>query len=1242
MQKESFVEQSTRNHGVRYGSLTGPFLKAGCLLVALLLAGMLSTVFAQVITSSITGVVVDATQARIPGATVTLMNHQDGTLVREIKSNEQGFFRFSDLLLGTYDVKVEESGFDTFLKTGLVITSTDDVSLGNVILKAGSEATTIVVHAETVTVDTTTANNENSLSAADLSDVKVRSDDPMEAMTLLPGMTDNASGTRDAPSTTSVANIYTNGIRSNSKNIMIDGAASLDPGSGANVNAMPSSAMIAEMKVVASNYRADSGRNAGPTVTIVTKGGSSVIHGSFDFPFRNEFFNANSPDEINKGLPRPEYRLILPSYTLSGPILIPHVIGSSSRLFFMVAQQYQYQKQDVGPKSSTMPTTAELQGNFAQSIGKNYAPITVNYCYQIGQPAGYSSCSKQTTIPTSLISPEGQAILSLFPLQAPGACCGPGSIAQNLTGAINASNYTYDGYGTVNRSVSMFRVDWNPTPTFQTYARVLYSPETDVAPYNGSYGLGSSGSGYGFSNMSMFKGNFKNVRVGWGFLGSATNTFSSSLLNTLSVSVATTRVQGSAEDPSLITTAGTGISLPSLYSGNNPNGWLPTITTGAGNRSGGPEFALDSSFPAQEHLHTLSITDNLTKVKGVHALAVGVYTEAVRRNYWANGANSGGVNVQGAYSFAEDSQNVCDTGDTFANVLVGCIDSYTQTQNRPKAYLRFKNLEFYGQDEWRATPRLTLSMGVRLYHDPPAHDALNQFSIFVPSLWNQNTAPYLYMPGCTGTAYCTSSVATVSGSTINTNIREAYDPRTLTPVAYAYKGLIVPGSGNALDGILKAGSNGLPRSVFTSPFLSYGPRFGFNYSLTPDGRTVLKGGFGIYYDRYPLQNQLNLLSNPPTTNAGSMNYLDSYTVLSSVTGMQTPPTLYTMPTGKHQPPTNHAFSLEIQRAVGRNGMIDVAYVGSVSQHMIASRFINPEPMYSQLSTLNPQNVDISQSKTGCGGTVCMLASNFLVPYRGYSNITMQFLEDDSNYNALQIAFSKQYANGHIRINGNYTFGKALGDAYGDWARIATYTNEPLNFRGPLNAIDRRNIINGWYVVSLPDLRRYTHSRFLSITLREWNASGIVRYSSGAPFNPSLTIDTVPSNGGITGSTDAARPVVVNPHAKLTGGDVNGRFGAPAYGTWGNMGIDSLNFPSWINFDTSLYREFRTSRKVTTRFMAESYNTPNSSIINSVNTELEYAKPGATSNEYSYFDTPQGTGNYFRRGRVIQFDLSARW
>jgi len=1215
---------------------------------------------AQIITSSVSGTVVDPTKAAIKGATVTLSTASNPK-VRQIKTNSDGYFDLADIQPGTYSITVDAPRFDSLVETDIIVTAAQNISMGQLQLAVGSVNETVTVTTNPSGIDHETPNSESQLSTKELENLPTRSYDIMEALTLLPGVADSAAGQHDSPSTTSGTTLNINGMQTYSENVMIDGVASTDPADGATINTLPSIGMIQELKLTASNFRADSGRNAGPSIIMVTKGGSENFHGAFNLPVRNEWFDANDPDRKRQNLPKEPYRLVLPDVTLTGPLIIPHVISRQQHLFFAVSAQFQAQSSDPLPatKTITVPTLAERQGNYTLSTILNNQGVLLPLCLNAAAPSvapNQPNPSCATQLNTTDISPIGQALLNLFPLP-------------NLPPTIKGGgfyNYQSSTNNTLNRTSQMYRVDWQPGTRVSMYFRLLYSPQTAQAAWDPN-----TNGAAGFSGMPYNAGNFQVKTLGTGFLYSLTNTFSSSLVNTIGLSASTTKTTSTADDPSTITAAGTGIHLPQFFAGANPGGYLPNIgfgCQGLPNNSECPStafqdqalagFDLDGTFPSHQHLHSFQLTDNLTKIWGRHSIVTGIYFELVRRNFTPSFTND-----RGSYSFQTDGGNPCNTGDPWANILVGCIDSYFANAVRPYALLRFKNNEAYIQDDWRVAPRLTLAGGIRFYHDPPAHDALNQYLVFDPALYSRALAPRLYVP-CAYPAYCSYDPG--GGTVVLANLRDQYVPNS-SPLANP-----------ETNGIVRVGTNGIPRTGFTVPWLNVAPRFGFNYALTGDGKTIVKGGFGLYFDRFPLNNQLASLSNPPANQQILYQYVESYAALSGNQGGATPPALTTLPLGKFSLPTTESYSVEMQRQLFGDGLLGVAYIGNNNANQVTRQQINAPPIYSMLTLMNPQNSDASIAPDSCAGANCSVAANYLEPYYGFGSILSEAMTSHSNYNGLQVSLAKRYLNRHIQLRGNWTYSKAMGLQ----AESSYPGQEPLSYYSP-QGFDHRHAINFFPIIEIPDAGRMVDSRFISGIARDWSIAPIWRFSTGAPFTPNVTAGGVPGAGGngeinsslgqITGSFDNARVQIVRPYAKLVAGDANGVFNGPEVGTWGNSGLNQWHLPSTQQIDATVYRTFHPSERFSMVFRTEIYNVPNHAILAGLNTNLNYSYteclvvncpegspslhslipvPGTIGQPLqsnAAFLTPNGGGNvngnavnFYRRGRVIQFDLSGRW
>ncbi len=988
-------------------------------------------------------------------------------------------------------------------------------------------------------------------------------------------MVDTSDG-RDAPGPTSIGNIYILGGRNDSKNMTIDGVTNLDTGSNGSVHSMPSMDSIAEVKVLMSAYSAESGRNPS-SINVITKGGTKDFHGSVGWYFRNEDLNANDFFNNVAGKPRTEYRYNIANWSVGGPVVLPKFGRLRNKLFFFANQEFQRQIAQYGTKTVTVPTALERQGDFSKSYNTNGAAITVN------DPLNGKKQFPGNIIPPSRITPIGQAILNIFPQ--------PNYMDPSPSRAY-AYNYFSSATGAYPRRTETARVDYAPKDSWQLYVSASNNSDSQNTPYT-TWVTGSL-------NFPLTPIVF--TQPGKLATVHSTNVITSRLINDASWAVSQNTLTFTPLDPSKVDRTKLGVNIVQRNPSLNPLNIIPDMTFSGIQNYANP--SLNDGTPYFNQNTIYSVNDNLTNIRGTHTLKAGFYYEHTQK------IQSASPLTRGSLSFNVDGNNPNDSNNAYANALLGNFDTYAEATARPKGNYLFTNFEFYLQDDWRVSNRLSISVGLRFYRDQPTYEDTNQLASFNPSAYNKANAPVLLRPALVG------------------GVKVAQDPLTGKTYNLGLVGAFVPGVGDPAVGEVVAGSNGSARGLYSYSPLYYAPRLGFAWDPIGDQKTVIRGGGGIYFDRIEGNPVLGQIGNPPLIYTPTLYYGNFNDIATNATSGLLSPTgsVSSLATAGHQQAI-YKFNLDIQRQVSHNDVISVGYTGSLGRHLLWQRNINPVPLGSNFLGVNPQNVDPS----GNGTTV--LSPNFLRPYQGLGDVLLYEFAGTSNYHGLLASYAHRWGS-RMNVNLSYTFSKALDESDSYSSQVDAFV-DPRSRNYGRAGFDRNQTFSARYFYQLPKLSQSVHMRAAHFVADGWQISGVTRMSTGAPFTPTYSL--VNSLATPTGSTsETARVDVINPTAPL-----NQRFAPPAQGPpahIGNLGKNTLTGPGVNNWDISLYRtvNFTESGRVRAEFRFETYNTFNHTQYSAYDTGLKFDPAGNQTNPL--FDLP--TTN--RPPRRVQLSIRVKF
>jgi hypothetical protein len=599
--------------------------------------------------------------------------------------------------------------------------------------------------------------------------------------------------------------------------------------------------------------------------------------------------------------------------------------------------------------------------------------------------------------------------------------------------------------------------------------------------------------------------------------------------------------------------ATTDISLPQLYPQTNPLGMLPGFKFN--DLSHGPSFSYDPRFPMDNHYYGLSVADNFTYIYKSHQLKFGVYFDDEHQNqpHHLGSGNPGGLfNLNGA-----NPSNPYNVGYSFAEALLGYFDSSVQVTNFIDDSNAAKALQWYAQDNWQVSRRLSLNYGARFSYDIPQAITGGQGAVLHFNLYNRTAAPVLFQP------------VLVNG------VRMMENPLNGEIFPAAYLDYYVPGSGTIAPGSVSVGSPDW-QGIFQSQHVIAEPRFGFAYDPYGDGKTAIRGGIGRFVAMRTFSGSIfGYIINPPAISYPT-SYYGNITDPSAVPGLLSPSsTNYGNPNAKL--PYSYSWSLGVQRFVGFNSVLSATYVGFVSRNGPYNFNRNEVPYGAEFL---PQNQDPT--------TGTPLPDDYFRPYPGYSSISDSEWGNNANYNSLQVTLNRRMSQG-LSYGIAYTYSKALDDR-----KSTTYLPYSLTY-GP-SSNDMRNRLTPFWVWELPKASTHWNNAFSRWALDSWEVSGIASFVSGQPMNVNLSTT---NNENITGGGDGAQVILtgnpVLPKSQRTFDHYFNPnvFALPATGQIGTAWNGAAFYGPGVNdWDIVATKHFRFGERVETQLRVETYNTFN--------------------------------------------------
>jgi hypothetical protein len=1147
------------------------FVRLFCLLILVL--HFPPAIWAQTERGAVlTGTVADQSGAVIAGATVTVTNAAG--VKKTTVSDDKGIYAFRGLEPGVYNLSVAAAAFKAYQADAINVAAGEPLTIDVSLFPAGTSTEINVEGSNAGAVETETSQVSGTITQKEVVKIGLNGRNFTQLIALAPGVSNQTGQDEAKVGVVGSVKYSVNGGRVEYNTFEVDGSDVLNAGlNGASSTLVvyPSLDAIQEVKVLTSNYGAQYGRTASGTVQVTTKSGAKSFHGNVYEFLRNEDFNARNYFDQSKHAPL--YRRNDFGGTIGGPITIPGVYNTKrEKTFFFFSEEFRLEKSPIeynqavpSLKERGMVTTAQgLQPNIDPNTGLRHfdftdvCPVTPPGSAQQFSRALYPDCplSALSGSPTTpyITFPDNNLINPFGGLGGVGSSVDSNALAilnTNLIPLANSAtgcnfrvtnldpsdpNHCYNA--TLSPSTywreELFRIDHNVTNRLKATFHYVHD-DWDTTVLTPQWG-------YVRDTFPTVQNRF--VGPGRSLVVRLTDAISASLVNDFGVSYSNStitlsdqngaggsfKLPASLQAPCALKSDGTitpsDPNVPSVpqcpigYLFNNGfGGKVPGIAVlGTNAAYGGQGFVADPSYMPWKHSNPIvSLRDDVSKAMGKHTLQFGGQYILYRRNETNAAVGTATGDLQGLLTF---SNLVQSTGNAFADFLYAnggvsgagqngnlflslsqdYIQSYTQDSAQLRYHQRYQIAEPYFQDDWKVSHRVTVNLGLRLSLFETYREANHQAYNWVASRFSSALAQRIAVDPATGILI--DPALSKPGAPV---------PIPFNPSNFGSANL----DPRITNGVEQCGVNGVPAGCMSGHLFNPAPRVGFAWDVMGDGKTSIRGGYGIFFE-HGTGNEANtgsLQGSAPLVLTMNQTFPKNYACIGNIgigtaqdpTGEYcTPGLVGAYPLNVTSVPTKaiwpyaQQWSLSVQRELPSGLVGTFAYVGSKGTHLsIETQRNQLSPVAAAYNPFGPNepitNLDCQGGGTSVGtipfalsnGTVVtpnnpayinLLAAcanqqtpnvNTLRPYLGLGNIFA--LQDVANsvYHAFQTTLRR--TRGPLTVGVSYTYSHSIDNSSDRNDNVLVNSLDLRSNRASSN-FDERHLFNVSYVYQLPTLR----------------------------------------------------------------------------------------------------------------------------------------------------------------------------